>query len=412
MDNIFTEVEVRKLSAPRPSKPGVKAWAGSLVALGLIAAGVIAGPRLLAPSADQAAIVAPPVVTVSAPIQQDVDTRLQFLGQFSAVDQVELRAQVGGTLTQIGFKDGDVVHKGDLLFTIDPTPYQIKLSEATAQLESARARLDFANREAFRADTMKQTGYGSVETADQRAADRRAAQAAGDNAEALVRDAQFDLDHTRITAPFTGRIGTHLVSVGNLIAGSRAASSPTTLLATLVSIDPIYLNLDMSEADYMKFQRERQSQTGPLADKVKVALIDETGFSRQGTLDFVDNRLDRSSGTIHARATIPNSDLLLTPGGFARVRLAVAPPVPALLVPDASVLPDQSEHIVLTVGADNVVTPKRVQVGDLRDGLRLIRAGLTPSDQVIIGGLPAARPGSKVSPETGAIHFAADQSRN
>lgn len=412
MDNIFTEVEVRKLSAPRPSKPGVKAWAGSLVALGLIAAGVIAGPRLLAPSADQAAIVAPPVVTVSAPIQQDVDTRLQFLGQFSAVDQVELRAQVGGTLTQIGFKDGDVVHKGDLLFTIDPTPYQIKLSEATAQLESARARLDFANREAFRADTMKQTGYGSVEIADQRAADRRAAQAAGDNAEALVRDAQFDLDHTRITAPFTGRIGTHLVSVGNLIAGSRAASSPTTLLATVVSIDPIYLNFDMSEADYMKFQRERQSQTGPLADKVKVALIDETGFSRQGTLDFVDNRLDRSSGTIHARATIPNSDLLLTPGGFARVRLAVAPPVPALLVPDASVLPDQSEHIVLTVGADNVVTPKRVQVGDLRDGLRLIRAGLTPSDQVIIGGLPAARPGSKVSPETGAIHFAADQSRN
>ena len=412
MDNIFTEVEVRKLSAPRPSKPGVKAWAGSLVALGLIAAGVIAGPRLLAPSADQAAIVAPPVVTVSAPIQQDVDTRLQFLGQFSAVDQVELRAQVGGTLTQIGFKDGDVVHKGDLLFTIDPTPYQIKLSEATAQLESARARLDLATREAFRADTMKQTGYGSVETADQRAADRRAAQAAGDNAEALVRDAQFDLDHTRITAPFTGRIGTHLVSVGNLIAGSRAASSPTTLLATLVSIDPIYLNFDMSEADYMKFQRERQSQTGPLADKVKVALIDETGFSRQGTLDFVDNRLDRSSGTIHARATIPNSDLLLTPGGFARVRLAVAPPAPALLVPDASVLPDQSEHIVLTVGADNVVTPKRVQVGDLRDGLRLIRAGLTPSDQVIIGGLPAARPGSKVSPETGAIHFAADQSRN
>jgi RND family efflux transporter MFP subunit len=412
MDNIFTEVEVRKLSAPRPSRPGTKAWAGSLVALGLIAAGVIAGPRLLAPSADQAAIVAPPVVTVSAPIQQDVDTRLQFLGQFSAVDQVELRAQVGGTLTQIGFKDGDVVHKGDLLFTIDPTPYQIKLSEATAQLESARARLDLANREAFRADTMKQTGYGSVETADQRAADRRAAQAAADNAEALVRDAQFDLDHTRITAPFTGRIGTHLVSVGNLIAGSRAASSPTTLLATLVSIDPIYLNFDMSEAGYMKFQRERQSQTGPLADKVKVALIDETGFSRQGTLDFVDNRLDRSSGTIHARATIPNSDLLLTPGGFARVRLAVAPPAPALLVPDASVLPDQSEHIVLTVGADNVVTPKRVQVGDLRDGLRLIRAGLTPSDQVIIGGLPAARPGSKVSPETGAIHFAADQSRN
>src|SRR5260221_5046994 len=273
MKDICPEIEVRKLSAPRPSRPGAKAWAGSVVALGLIAAGVIAGPRLLAPSADQAAVVAPPVVTVSAPIQQDVDTRLQFLGQFSAVDQVELRAQVGGTLTQIGFKDGDVVHKGDLLFTIDPTPYQIKLSEAAAQLDSAGARLDLANREAFRADTMKQTGYGSVETADQRAADRRAGQAAVDNAEALVRDAQFDLDHTGITAPFTGRIGTHLVSVGNLIAGSRAASSPTTLLATLVSIDPIYLNFDMSKAAYMQFKRERQSQTSPPAHQVEATVI-------------------------------------------------------------------------------------------------------------------------------------------
>src|ERR1700758_5888840 len=183
MDKVFTEVEVRKLSAPRPSKPGVKAWAGSLVALGLIAAGVIAGPRLLAPSADQAAIVAPPVVTVSAPIQQDVDTRLEFLGQFSAVDQVELRAQVGGTLTQIGFKDGDVVHKGDLLFTIDPTPYEIKLNEATAQLASARARLDLANREAMRASTLAHTGFGTIETADQRLTDQRAAQAAVDEAE-------------------------------------------------------------------------------------------------------------------------------------------------------------------------------------------------------------------------------------
>src|SRR6201997_1949006 len=406
MDNIFTEVEVRKLSAPRPSRPGAKAWAGSLVALGLIAAGVIAGPRLLAPPADQAAIVAPPVVTVSAPIQQDVDTRLQFLGQFSAVDQVELRAQVGGTLTQIGFKDGDVVHKGDLLFTIDPTPYQIKLSEATAQLESARARLDFANREAFRADTMKQTGYGSVETADQRTADLRAAQAAVDNAQAAVRDAQFDLDHTRITAPFTGRIGTHMVSVGNLIAGSRAATSPTTLLATLVSTDTIYLNFDMSEADYMKFLRERQSQTGPLADKVQIALADETRFTHKGTLDFIDNTLDRTSGTIHARATVPDADGLLTPGGFARVRLSVAPPAPALLVPDASVLPDQSEHIVLTVGADNVVTPKHVEVGDLRDALRVIHAGLAPSDKVIIDGIPTARAGAKVSPQAGTIRVA------
>jgi membrane fusion protein, multidrug efflux system len=412
MDNISTQIEARRLTAPRPSKPGVKAWAGSLIALGLVAGGVVAGPRLLAPSAEQAAVVTPPVVAVSVPLQRDVGTRLQFLGQFSAVDQVELRAQVGGTLTQIDFKDGDIVHTGDLLFEIDPTPYQIKLSEATAQLESARARLDLANRESMRATTLARTAAGTVQTADQRATDQRAAQAAVDEAEALVRDARFDLDHCRIMAPFTGRIGTHLVSVGNLIAGSRAAASPTTLLATLVSIDPIYLNFDMSEADYMTFQRERQQQKGSLADKVQISLADEKGFTREGTLDFVDNTLDRSSGTIHARATIPNSDLLLTTGGFARVRLEVAPPAPALLVPDASVLPDQSEHIVLTVGPNDVVTPKRVQLGDLRDGLRVIRSGLDPSDRVIIDGLPTVRPGSKVSPQSGSIRLASDQSRS
>jgi RND family efflux transporter MFP subunit len=411
MSDVLTHRYTGPITGQHSLKPSVKAWGVSLVALGLVAGGVIAGPRLLSPAADTAAAALPPSVAVSAPLQRDVDRRLQFLGQFSAVQNVELRAQVGGTLTQIGFKDGDIVHKGDLLFEIDPTPYQIKLSQATAQLESARARLDLANRELVRADSLKKTGAGTVENADQKAAEQRAAQAAVDNAQALVRDAQFDLDHSRITAPFTGRIGTHLVSVDNLVAGSRAATSPTTLLATLVSIDPIYLNFDMSEADYMTFQRERQQQKGPLADKVQVSLSDENGFTREGTLDFVDNTLDRSSGTIHARATIPNSDLLLTPGGFARVRLEVAPPAPALLVPDASVLPDQSEHIVLTVGPDNVVTPKHVQLGDLRDGLRVIRSGLAPTDRVIVDGIPMARPGSTVSPHAEQIQVASNQRR-
>ena len=409
--NAVIHPEAESLTRPGPYKPGSAAWLGSMVALGIVAVGVVAGPRLLTPSATQVAAVAPPVVTVSAPLQQDVNKRVEFLGQLAAVNQVELRAQVGGTLTQIGFKDGDIVHKGDLLFEIDPTPYQIKLSEAAAQLESARARLDLANREAVRAGTLAKTGAGSVQTADQRVAEQRAAQAAVAEAEARVRDARFDLDHTRITVPFTGRIGSHLVSAGNLVAGSRAATSPTTLLATIVSIDPIYLNFDMSEADYMAFLRERQQQTGPLADKVEVSLADEKSFSREGTLDFVDNALDRSSGTIHARATIPNGDLLLTPGGFARVRLEVAPPAPALLVPDASVLPDQAEHIVLTVGPNDVVTPKHVLLGDLRDGLRVIRAGLDPSDRVIIDGIPTVRPGSHVSPEAGSISLAASQSR-
>src|SRR5262249_36926584 len=204
----------------------------------------------------------------------------------------------------------DIVRKGDLLFTIDPVPYEIKLAQATARLESAVARLELANRELERAQTLKRTDAGTMQNVEQRTADQRAAQAAVDEAKAQIRDARFDLDHCRITAPFTGRIGTHLVSVGNLIAGSRAATSPTTLLATLVSLDPIYLNFDMSEADYLAFARERVNQKGPLADKIEISLSDEAAFARQGTLDFVDNALNRSSGTIGARATVPNPDLL------------------------------------------------------------------------------------------------------
>ncbi|MEJ1977141.1 MAG: efflux RND transporter periplasmic adaptor subunit [Acetobacteraceae bacterium] len=349
---------------------------------------------------------------MSRPLERALDARLGFLGQFSAVDQVELRAQVGGTLTEIHFKDGDLVHKGDLLFSIDPVPYEIRLAQATAQLESATARLDLANRQLVRAQDLKRSDAGTTENVDQRVSDRRAAQGAMDDAKAQIRDAQFDLDHCRITAPFTGRIGTHLVSVGNLIAGSRAATSPTTLLATIVSVDPIYLNFDMSESDYLTFSREHAKQQGALADKVEIALSDETEFGRQGTLDFVDNVLDRSSGTLHARATVANPDLLLTPGEFARVRLILGAPVPLLLVPDTAVLPDQSEHMVLTVTPDGTVAPKQVQIGEIRNGLRVIRSGLASTDKVIIDGIPYAAPGSKVTPQDGAIKLADAQSKN
>jgi RND family efflux transporter MFP subunit len=348
-----------------------------------------------------------PKVIVGKPILRELESRLGFLGQFSAVEQVELRAQVGGTLTEIHFKDGDIVHKGDLLFTIDPRPYEIRLAQANAQLESATARLVLADRELARTQMLQSRQVDTVENVDQRGADQRAAQAVVDDAKAQIRDAQFDLDHCRITAPFTGRIGTHLVSVGNLIAGSRAATSPTTLLATIVSLDPVYLDFDMSEADYLQFSRDRLSQRGSLADKVEIALSDEKELARQGTLDFVDNVVDRSSGTIHARATVPNPGLLLTPGEFARVRVALGTPEPALLVPDSDVIPDQSEHLVMTVSKDGIVVPKQVQIGDLRGGLRVIRSGLIPNDRVIIEGRLYATPGSKVDAKDGAIQYAA-----
>jgi membrane fusion protein, multidrug efflux system len=397
----------RERPARRPSRgkflPAAVAVIAGVAIVSVVYSHQISGPDAPAPQAPLAQ------VTVSKPLVRELDSRLGFLGQFSAVDQVELRAQVGGTVTGIHFKDGGIVHQGDLLFTIDPRPYEIRLAQATAQLESASARLALAKPELWRAQELKRTDFGTMQNVDQRTADLQAAQASVDDAKAQIRDAQFDLDHCRITAPFTGRIGSHLVSVGNLIAGSRYATSPTTLLATLVSLDPIYFDFDMSESDFLTFSRDRARQKGILADKVELALSDETKFTRRGTLDFVDNVLDRSSGTIHARATVPNPELFLTPGEFARVRLVLGAAVPTLLVPDAAVLPDQSEHLVMTVSADGTVVPKQVEIGAIRGGLRVIRSGLTPNDQVIIDGIPYARPGSKVAPEERAIRYAAAQ---
>ncbi len=354
-----------------------------------------------------AAPMPPHEVTVSRPLERDLDTRLGFLGQFSAVDQVELRAQVGGTLTGIHFRDGAIVHKGDLLFTIDSVPYEIRYTQARAQQQTAAARLVLARQELSRAQELETSEAGTRQNTEQRTSELHAAQAALDDADAQVRDARFDLDHCRIVAPFTGRIGRHQVSVGNLVAGSRYATSPTTLLTSIVSLDPIYLDFDMSESDYEAFQRYRGNVAGLPADRVELAAGGSTTYDRQGTLDFVDNVLDRSSGTIHARATVPNADGHFTPGEFSRVRVAVTRPAPTLLVPDASVLPNQSEHLVLTVGADGTVVPKQVETGELRGGLRVIRSGLAASDRVIIDGLPFAAPGSKVKPRDGAIHYAA-----
>jgi membrane fusion protein, multidrug efflux system len=177
------------------------------------------------------------------------------------------------------------------------------------------------------------------------------------------------------------------------------------LLATLVSLDPLYLDFDMSESDYLTFARERARHGGPLAEKVVIGLSDENSLKRDGTLDFVDNALDRSSGTIHARATVPNHDLFLAPGQFARLRVTVAPPAEAALLPDSAVVLDQSQHLVMTVAADGTVKPKIVQTGELRGGLRVVRSGLDAGDRVVIDGLVRAVPGTKVAPQDGAIHY-------
>ena len=355
----------------------------------------------------QAALPPPsaPQVTVSEPLRREVEMRAVFLGQFSAVDRIELRAQVGGTLTEIHFKDGQIVHKGDLLFVIDARPYEIKLEQAKAALQTAKARVELANTQLTRAQSLRRNEFATQETVDQRTNEQDASLAAVEDAKARIRDAELDLEYSQVRAPFTGRIGARQVSIGGLIAGSRAATSPTTLMATLVSLDPLYLDFDMSESDFLTFTRERARLSGPLANKVVLSLSDENNFARQGTLDFVDNALDRSSGTIHARATVPNPDLFLAPGQFARLRVAIAPPAPVYLLPDSAVILDQSQHLVMTVQPDGTVKPKIVTTGDFRGGLRVIQSGLEPTDRVVINGLVRALPGIKVKPQEGAIHY-------
>lgn len=405
MDDYTKRPAYDNAPSPAATRRPSRRW---LAVLGLVVAGVAVYYAFSSYERHaQQAPAGPPTahVTVSRPLQQNLDRQLGFLGQFSAVNRVELRAQVGGTLTEIHFKDGQIVHKGDLLFVIDPRPYEVRLAQANAQLQTANSRVALTNAELTRAQSLKKSDFATQETVDQRTNDHSSSQAAIDDAKSRIQDAQLDLEYSRVTAPFTGRIGARQVSLGSLIAGSRAGVGPTTLLATLVSLDPVYLDFDMSESDYLIFARERAQAPKELGDKVAIALSDETDFKRQGQLDFVDNVLDRSSGTIHARATVPNPDLFLAPGQFARLRLAVSRPQPTLLLPDAAVTLDQSQQVVMTVNKDSVVTPKFVQTGDIRGGLRIIRSGLQQDDRVIISGLAYAMPGAKVVAEDGAIKF-------
>lgn len=409
---VKSELKDGELSSDRTLPTRKRMMAGAVIGAGVLSAAIGAGLLMVSGNGEQALAgeaAALPEVIVSKPLVKNLDRRLAFLGQFSAIDKVELRAQVGGTLVGIHFKDGQLVKKGALLFSIDRVPYEIRLAQAKALLQRSTARLTYAKSEYHRADELARNGAGSVQNMEQRKSDWQEAEATVADANAQIRDAQFDLDQCQIFAPFSGRIGNHQVSIGNLIAGSRAAGSPTTLLATIVSQDPVYLDFDMSESDYQQYKRYKARSKSEAADQVQVAAGGSHDYSTPGTLDFIDNSLNRSSGTLHARATLANPANTLTPGEFARVRVIAATAVPTLLIPDTSVLPDQSHFNVLTVGDDGVVVPKQVEVGDMRSGLRVVKEGLTANDRVMIGGLPFAAPGAKVKVKDGEIKPDNDQ---
>jgi RND family efflux transporter MFP subunit len=344
----------------------------------------------------------PPQVTVSKPVKKLVSDHDEYVGRFVAFDYVEVRARVSGYLQTIHFTDGQLVKNDDPLFTIDPRPFQASLDQTRAAVEQAKANLAFAEADLARGESLVRGTTITQQALDQRLQAKRVAAASVTAQEAAVRQTELDLQFTELKAPISGRIGDRRVSVGNLVTGGAAGG--TTLLATIASIDPIRFEFTMDEASYLRYVRAATTAGVHSANRgmtlpVRLKLIDENSFSRDGKIDFVDNAIDRSSGTIRGRAEFANADGRLTPGMFGRIQISVAPPAEALLVPDAAIGTEQVRKFVYVVGTDNVATPKYVTLGQAVDGLRVIKSGVKPDDVVIVNGLMRVRPGAKVTPE-------------
>ncbi len=331
---------------------------------------------------------------------------VDFTGQFEARESVEVRARVSGYLESVNFTDGQIVKKGDLLFVIEPRPFELALETAKAQQAQTEAQVQLAQQQLDRTAQLRKNDYATKETYDERVSQVAIATASRDAASAAVNQAQLNLDYTRVTAPVSGRMGRHEVSVGNLVMGGITGN--TTLLTTIVSLDPIWLVVNVSEGDGMTYKRlvQRGEIKSPRDNAVAVQgqLMDEKTWTLKGTIDFVDNQYDRSSGTIRVRASFDNPNLFITPGQFGRVRVPMSQLHPTILVPDAAVVTDQSVKMLFTVSPDGTVVPKPVELGPVTDdNLRVIRTGITADDQVIISGLLRARPGAKVTPEESKI---------
>jgi RND family efflux transporter MFP subunit len=357
-----------------------------------------------------AAASPPPAVTVAKPIIRELIESKDFTGQFEAVDSVDVRARVSGYLESVNFTDGQIVKKGDLLFVIEPKPFELALESAKASLAEANANLDLAKAQLARTAELRQKSYATQETYDTRVAQVNTATATRDAAIAALDQAQLNLDYTRVTAPIAGRVSRHELSVGNLVIGGTTGTP--TLLTTIVSLDPIHLFFNVSEGDGMIYKRLVQKGEIPSARsntvEVKGQLMDETDWPIKGTIDFVDNQYDRTTGTIRVRAAFPNPDYFITPGQFGRVKVPMSQLHPVMLVPDAAVVTDQSTKLLFTVAPDGTVVPKPVELGPVVDGnLRIVRSGIPKDDEVIVTGLLRARPGQKVTPEQGTAEGAA-----
>jgi RND family efflux transporter MFP subunit len=341
----------------------------------------------------------PPVVTVAQPVKRTVFDFDEYVGRFVAVNSVEIRARVSGYLDKVHFADGQIVKQGDLLFTIDKRPFQNAADQARANRALATSNLNFTESDFRRAEQLVKDKTITEQAFDQRAQAFRNARALMNVSEAAVRQAELDLEFTELRAPVTGRIGDRRVAPGNLVTGGTGGN--TTLLATIVTTDPIYFEFTFDEASFLRYERAAKSSQ-ELADGTKIALrlIDENDYDHEGRMDFVDNVIDRSTGTIRGRGVFANPKGLFTPGMFARVRVPGSPPYEALLVPDAAIGTEQTRKFVFVVGADNKVAQKYVELGQAtNDKLRIIKTGIGPEDRIIVNGLMRARPGIVVSPK-------------
>jgi len=365
---------------------------------------------------DAGAQDAPPAfpVTVATPLLKHIKTWDEYSGRFEAVARVELRPRVSGYVEEVNFKEGSDVKEGDLLFTLDKRPFQIAVEAAKAEVARAHAQVEFAKADLARAAPLVESKALSEQVYEQRKSTLGVAQAQVMAAAAQLKSAELNLEWAEVRAPISGRISDKKIDVGNLVIGGQVNA---TLMATIVSLDPIHFIFDASEADYLRYTRLNNSgqrtSSRTAANPVRIKLADEDDWSHEGTMDFVDNAFNEHSGTLRGRAVLSNKDGLFSPGIFARMAL-YAGDIDAFLIPDTAILSDQAHKIVYTVSADDVVVATPVTLGQMYEGLRVIKTGLKADDRVVIQGVanPAIRPGTKVAPTKGVIKAADKTAQN
>ena len=338
----------------------------------------------------------PPAVSVIQPVGREVVEWDEYIGRLESPETVEIKARVSGYLDKVHFKEGKEVKKGDLLFTIDRRPYRADLDRAVADYERAQSQTELAKNDADRAQKLILTKAISTEDYDTKVKTYTSAQAAEKSAKATLDLATLNWEFTEIHAPIDGRISRALVTEGNLVSGGVSGAG-ATLLTTLVSLDPLYLYGDADERSILKYlQLRREGKRVSARDEqipAEMELSDETGFPHKGFMDFVDNRIDPTTGTMRARGVFTNSDHSLSPGFFARIRIPGSGKYPALLIPDRALGSDQAQKFVYAVNAEKKVEFRPVKIGPMIDGLRVVKEGLKPDESVIVEGLLRVRPG-------------------